>query len=157
LGDIFQNNNKQTTKIAPKRRNFAQSGDFSYIFSGENFGDNSAENFPPKMLGKFEFSAEKVLKIIFPRNSVEFSAESYFPRKKMNEKLVPGHTVTEASRLRGWPEYPMTAIEGLRNLLHPGVKGCRREGLPDGICLHQNYRLWNIWESLGMENVGIHN
>jgi hypothetical protein len=26
--------------------------DFSYIFSGENFGENSAENFPPKMLGK---------------------------------------------------------------------------------------------------------
>jgi hypothetical protein len=26
--------------------------DFSYIFSGENFGENSAENFPPKNVGK---------------------------------------------------------------------------------------------------------
>jgi hypothetical protein len=25
---------------------------FSYIFSGENFGENSAENFPPKNVGK---------------------------------------------------------------------------------------------------------
>jgi hypothetical protein len=37
--------------------------DFSYIFSGEN----AAENFPPKMLGKNEFSAEKVLKNRFSK------------------------------------------------------------------------------------------
>jgi hypothetical protein len=37
----------------------APGANFSYIFSGENFGENSAENFPPKMLGKMEFSAEK--------------------------------------------------------------------------------------------------
>jgi hypothetical protein len=30
----------------------APGADFSYIFSGENFGENSAENFPQKMLGK---------------------------------------------------------------------------------------------------------
>jgi hypothetical protein len=34
--------------------------DFSYIFFGENFGENSAENFPTKNVGeKMEFSAEK--------------------------------------------------------------------------------------------------
>jgi hypothetical protein len=36
--------------------------DFSYIFSGENFGENSAENFPQKMLEKLGFSAKLVLK-----------------------------------------------------------------------------------------------
>jgi hypothetical protein len=36
--------------------------DFSYIFSGENFGENSAENFSPKCWEKMEFSEEKVLK-----------------------------------------------------------------------------------------------
>jgi hypothetical protein len=35
-----------------------------------------------------EFSAEKVLKIVFPKNSTEFSAESDFTRKKMYEKLA---------------------------------------------------------------------
>jgi hypothetical protein len=37
--------------------------DFSYIFSGENFRENSAEKFLPKRCWeKMEFSAEKVLK-----------------------------------------------------------------------------------------------
>jgi hypothetical protein len=40
---------------------------FRTFFSGENFGENSAENFPPKMLGKMEFSAEKVLKNRFSK------------------------------------------------------------------------------------------
>jgi hypothetical protein len=64
--------------------------DFLYIFSGENSAENFAENFPQKCWEKIEFSAEKVLKIVFPRNSAEFSAESDFPRKKMYEKLAPG-------------------------------------------------------------------
>jgi hypothetical protein len=35
---------------------------------GENFGENSAENFPPKNVGKkMEFSAEKVLKNHFSK------------------------------------------------------------------------------------------
>jgi hypothetical protein len=40
---------------------------FRTFFSGENFGANSAENLPPKMLGKMEFSAEKVLKNCFSK------------------------------------------------------------------------------------------
>jgi hypothetical protein len=35
---------------------------FRTFISGENFGENSAEKFPPKMSGKIEFSAEKVSK-----------------------------------------------------------------------------------------------
>jgi hypothetical protein len=47
--------------------------DFSYIFSGENFGENSAENCPPKMLGKNGiFRGKSFEKIFFfreiPRN-----------------------------------------------------------------------------------------
>jgi hypothetical protein len=37
LGDFFTN---------------SPGADFSYIFSGENLGENSAENFPPKNVGK---------------------------------------------------------------------------------------------------------
>jgi hypothetical protein len=58
--------------------------DFSYIFSGENFGENLRKNFPQKCCEK-----------------MEFSAESDFPRKKMYEKLAPGgkclHTYTMMS------------------------------------------------------------
>jgi hypothetical protein len=69
--------------------------DFSYIFSGENFGENSrenfgensAENFPPKNGGKkCNFLLKKSWKIVFQeilRN---------FPREKMYEKMAPdGH------------------------------------------------------------------
>jgi hypothetical protein len=42
--------------------------DFSYIFSGENFGENSAENFPPKNVGKkWNFPRKKVLKNRFSK------------------------------------------------------------------------------------------
>jgi hypothetical protein len=61
------------------------SGRFFVHFSGENFGENSAENFPQKMLGKREFSAEKVLK-----NSYFQEIPRNFPRKKMYEKLAAG-------------------------------------------------------------------
>jgi hypothetical protein len=41
-----------------------------------------------------EFSAEKKFrKIVFPRNSTEFTAESDFPWKKMYEKSAPGEEV----------------------------------------------------------------
>jgi hypothetical protein len=41
-----------------------------------------------------DFSAEKVSKNLFPRNSMEFSAENHFPWKKMYEKPAAGHTVS---------------------------------------------------------------
>jgi hypothetical protein len=40
--------------------------DFSYIFSRENFGENSAEN-PQKCWEKLKFSAEKVSKNHFSK------------------------------------------------------------------------------------------
>jgi hypothetical protein len=63
---------------------------FSYIFSGENFGENSAENFTPKMLGKNWIFFGKIFEKSFfqeiPRN---FLRKVIFPRKKMYEKLAP--------------------------------------------------------------------
>jgi hypothetical protein len=42
------------------------------------------------MLGKtWNFPQKKFQKIVFPRNSAEFSAESDFPWKKMHEKSAP--------------------------------------------------------------------
>jgi hypothetical protein len=69
---------------------------FRTFFSGENFGENSTENFPPKNVGKkkWNFPRKKFRKIIFPRNSTEFSAESDFPRKKMYKKSAPGANPT---------------------------------------------------------------
>jgi hypothetical protein len=65
--------------------------DFLHIFSGEN----SAENFPPKNVGKnWNFPRKKFLKIVFPRNS----AENHFPRKKMYEKSAPGKKASEFLR-----------------------------------------------------------
>jgi hypothetical protein len=40
---------------------------FRTFFSGENFGENSAENFPPKMLGKNKIFRGKNLRKIGPR------------------------------------------------------------------------------------------
>jgi hypothetical protein len=41
---------------------------FCTFFSRENFGETSAENFPPKNVGeKMDFSAEKVLKNRFSK------------------------------------------------------------------------------------------
>jgi hypothetical protein len=40
---------------------------FRTFFSGENFGENSAEIFPQKCWEKMEFSAEKVFKICFSK------------------------------------------------------------------------------------------
>jgi hypothetical protein len=60
---------------------------FRTFFSGENFVENSAENFPPKMLGKNVIfrgkSFEKSFLQEIPRN---------FPRKKMYEKSAPVKT-----------------------------------------------------------------
>jgi hypothetical protein len=60
--------------------------DFSYIFSGEN----SAENFSPKNVGKNQnFPRKKFWKIISTANSTEFSAE-----KKIFEKSAPEFATT---------------------------------------------------------------
>jgi hypothetical protein len=56
IGD--QNPKKMYEKSAP-------GADFSYIFSWENFGENSAENVPPKNVGRN--SAEKNVRKIGPR------------------------------------------------------------------------------------------
>jgi hypothetical protein len=40
---------------------------FRTFFSGENSAENFAESFPPKMFGKIEFTAEKVLKNRFSK------------------------------------------------------------------------------------------
>jgi hypothetical protein len=67
--------------------------DFSYIFSGENLGENSAENFSPKMLGKkWNVPQKKFRKIVFPRNSAEFSAESDYSVEKNARKIGPRET-----------------------------------------------------------------
>jgi hypothetical protein len=67
----------------------APEADFSYIFSGENSGDNSAQNFPPKNVGKsWNFPRKKFQKILFSTNSTEFSAETHFLRKKI-QKIGP--------------------------------------------------------------------
>jgi hypothetical protein len=41
------------------------------------------------MLGKWNFPRKMFQKLVFPRNSAEFSAESDFPWKKMYEKSAP--------------------------------------------------------------------
>jgi hypothetical protein len=47
--------------------------------------------FPLKNVGKkWNFPQKKFQKIVFPRNSTEFSTESDFPWKKMYEKSAPG-------------------------------------------------------------------
>jgi hypothetical protein len=56
--------------------------DFSYIFPGKNSGKIPRKILPPKMFGKWNFLQKKFQKIIFPKNSAEFSAESDFPWKK---------------------------------------------------------------------------
>jgi hypothetical protein len=62
----------------------APGANFSYIFSGENFRENSAENFPPKNVGKNGIFRRKSFEKLFfqeiPRN---------FPRKKNYDKLAP--------------------------------------------------------------------
>jgi hypothetical protein len=69
-------------------------GDFSYIFVRGKFCRKFS---PKKCWEKMEFSAEKKFrKIVFPRNSTEFTAESDFPWKKctknppLGKKLSPG-------------------------------------------------------------------
>jgi hypothetical protein len=62
-----------TQDLTVNLMNHHPGADFSYILSGENFGENSAENFPPKMLGKkIEFSTGKFFEKSFfqeiPRN-----------------------------------------------------------------------------------------
>jgi hypothetical protein len=59
---------------------------FRTFYSGENFGENSAENFPQKMLGKNGIFRGKSFEKSFFQ---EISAESDFPRKKMYEKSAP--------------------------------------------------------------------
>jgi hypothetical protein len=55
--------------------------DFSYIFSGENFGENSAEIFPLKNVGEnWNFPQKKFQKIVSPRNSKENSAEIMYKK-----------------------------------------------------------------------------
>jgi hypothetical protein len=57
--------------------------DFSYIFSGENFGGNSAENFPPKMLGKNGiFGGKSFEKLFFQEIPQNFRPKVIFRRKK---------------------------------------------------------------------------
>jgi hypothetical protein len=78
--------------LAPEGVGLTPGADFSYIFSGENFGENSEGKFSPNNVGKKRnFPQKKFKKIVFPRNSTEFSAESDFPRKKMYQKLAPGN------------------------------------------------------------------
>jgi hypothetical protein len=66
-------------------RNWLTGANFPYIFSGQNFGENSAENFTPKNVGeKWNFQRKKLWKIVFPR-------KIDFPRKKMYEKSAPDY------------------------------------------------------------------
>jgi hypothetical protein len=56
---------------------------FRTFFSGENFGENSAEIFPLKNVGEnWNFLRKKFQNIVSPKNSEENSAENHFPRKK---------------------------------------------------------------------------
>jgi hypothetical protein len=58
---------------------------FVHFFRGKFRG-----KFSPKNVGrKLNFPRKKFRKIIFPRNSAEFSAESDFPQKKMYKKSAP--------------------------------------------------------------------
>jgi hypothetical protein len=58
--------------------------DFPYIFSGENFRENSAENFPPTMLGKNGIFHGKSFEKLF---SKKFRGIFH---GKMYEKSAPG-------------------------------------------------------------------
>jgi hypothetical protein len=90
---------KETCLIYLTGRGDDQGSIFRTFFSGENFGENSAENFPPKMLGKKGIyrgkSFEKSFFQEIPRN---------FPRKvifrgKMYEKSAPDEFVNKSPEL----------------------------------------------------------
>jgi hypothetical protein len=68
--------------------------------------------FPPKNVGKkWNFPRKKFWKIVFPRNSLEFSAESNFPQRKMYEKSAPGHHDSWLIRIHdGAPRYVLAVL-----------------------------------------------
>jgi hypothetical protein len=82
---------------------------FRTLFPGEILGNIPRKIFPQKMLGKMEFSAEKVLK-----NRL-FSAESDFPRKKMFEKSAPGVTLTPVDKVHPWGEIINLPLPQVKN------------------------------------------
>jgi hypothetical protein len=64
---------------------------FRTFFSGENFGENSAENFPPKMLGKIAiFRGKSFEKSFFQQIPRNFPRKNHFPWKKMYEISAAG-------------------------------------------------------------------
>jgi hypothetical protein len=65
---------------------------FRTFFPGKISGKIPRKKFTPKNVGKkWNFPWKKFQKIVFPRNSTEFSAESDFSAEKMYEKLATGH------------------------------------------------------------------
>jgi hypothetical protein len=79
--------------------------DFSYIFSGENFGENSAENFPPKNVGEMEFFQK------IPQN---------FPRKFFLRKIGPRFILNRMLFLVGLKLQPLlldSSLNGVDNVI----------------------------------------
>jgi hypothetical protein len=56
-----------TPTHTPLKGNSRVTTDFPYIFSGENYGENSAEVFSLKMSGKIGIFQGKSLEKLFPR------------------------------------------------------------------------------------------
>jgi hypothetical protein len=92
-GIAFIQNAKETVSLTERvipRPTDTPGADFSYIFFRGKFWGKIRGKFSPKNVVKNGiFRRKKFRKIIFPRNSKEFSAESYFPCKKMCEKSAP--------------------------------------------------------------------
>jgi hypothetical protein len=68
-------------KIHTQVCNFPPGANFLYVFFGKKFVENSAENFPQKMLGKTGFFRGKSFEKLFFREILR-----NFPRKEMCEK-----------------------------------------------------------------------
>jgi hypothetical protein len=86
--------------IACAKRYWSSRGRFFVHFSGENFGENSAENFPPKNVGKNGiFRGKSFEKSFFQEIPGNFLQKVIFRRKKCTKNWPLVDKVVDKKRI----------------------------------------------------------